>query len=159
MKKFLSIFFLLLVFSCAKDSSIIEITGNSQFPDDLFRQCFWSQTREGEEFVIRDNEQLLQLADTFRQASYGADCDTAQLPSIDFDKYTLIFMQTNGGGCSADFDRKVFKDEENKNIIYEISVTYQGLCEMYITNKNWALVPKVPDDYSVVFKLVESVNQ
>ena len=81
------------------------------------------------------------------------DCDTSELPEIDFSKYTLLSKLTQGGGCTATYQRKILNDTKNRKIIYEIAVDYEGKCEMLIGNWNFVFVPKTPDDYSVDFQI------
>lgn len=60
---------------------------------------------------------------------------------------------TTGSGCTATYHRKVLKDIENKKIAYEISVKLTGQCDGFISSKNWAIMPKIPDGYIVDFTL------
>jgi len=38
-------------------------------------------------------------------------------------------------------------------VIYEINNRYYGECKVLIIDMNWALVPRIPDHYTVKFVL------
>lgn len=102
------------------------------------------------EFIITSNEiyhSLLQYKSTHPR------CENFELPSIDFSQYRLLGKYAQGGGCSIDFVRKVFRDDSNKKIIYSIKVVEEGSCEKLGASVNWILIPKVPSDYSVEFQV------
>lgn len=144
----------LILVSCNKDSEVIDITDDCEFYDNILSTCFYGTSgSEYDEIVFRDNDSYQEFGDIVRIYPVNLDCDTAQLPIIDFNNYSLLTKRTNGGGCSATYKRKVIKDAENKKIIYEIAVDYEGTCEMLLGSRNWALVPKILDDYNVEFVL------
>ena len=147
---------LLFIFtiSCEKDSELTDITSECEFYDNILSTCFYgSSNSQYDEIVFRDNDSFQEFGDTVRIYLANLDCDTAMLPVIDFSKYSLLSKSTNGGGCSATYQRKVLKDTKNRKIIYEISVDYEGVCDMLLGSRNWAIIPKIPDNYTVVFKL------
>jgi len=147
---------LLLIFSisCEKDNEPIDITDECEFYDNILSTCFYgSSTSEYDEIVFRDNDSFQEFGNLVRIYPVNLDCDTAKLPIIDFSKHSLLSLKTNGGGCSATYQRKVLKDLKNRKIIYEISVDYEGACEMLLGSRNWAIVPKITDNYTVDFKL------
>lgn len=156
MKIKLIILGLLLIFtiSCEKDGEIIDITDECEFYDNILSTCFYgSSNSEYDEIVFRDNDSFEEFGDIVRIYPANLDCDTAMLPMIDFSKYSLLSKRTNGGGCSAIYQRKVLKDTKNRKIIYEIWVEYEGTCEMLLGSRNWAIIPKISDNYTVDFKL------
>ncbi len=156
MKIKIIIFGLLFTFliSCDKEGDLLDITSECEFHDNILSTCFYGRPNsEYDEFVFRDNDSFQEFGDIVRIYPANLNCDTATLPSIDFSKYSLLTMSTNGGGCSATYQRKVLKDTENRKIIYQISVDYEGTCEMLLGSRNWAIIPKISDGYTIDFKL------
>ena len=144
----------IIFFSCDKDGEIIDITNDCEFYDNILSTCFYGTSgSEYDEIVFNDNDSYQEFGDIVRIYPANLDCDTAQLRIIDFNNYTLLSKRTSGGGCSATYHRKVLKDTEHKKIIYEIEVIYEGTCMMLIGSRNWAIVPKIPDDYIFDFVL------
>lgn len=145
---------MVFIASCEKSDKIIEITNDCKFYDNILSTCFYGISgSKYNEIIITDNETYQTFGDSIRIHPANVDCDTAKLPYIDFNKYSLLGKRTNGGGCSAKYDRKILKDIENKKIIYQISVVYEGNCKMLLGSMNWAYIPKLPNDYKVEFKL------
>ncbi|MBK8806709.1 MAG: hypothetical protein IPO21_08710 [Bacteroidales bacterium] len=149
---------ILLSFSCTKkgqpEPELVEITDECIFRDNILSTCFYGRVEtEIGMYVIRTNEEYQEFGDKVRANYDNIDCDTAKLPEIDFSKYSLISFLTGGSGCSAHFQRRVYKDTINSNIVYKIEENYEGDCEMYIENRNWAIVPAIPYDYIVEFNI------
>ncbi len=153
MKKSTLLLFLTLSFiSCEKEGKIIDITSFCKFPV-ILKPCFLPQNYENDEIVFRVNEQYQIYENTIRGHPENVNCDTAKLPEIDFDKFSLLGKETGGGGCGAKSEHTVLKDTKNKKIIYKISVEYIGNCFIYFFSFNFVLVPKIPDDYEIEFQV------
>ena len=43
-------------------------------------------------------------------------------PEVDFSQTTLLGQYAQGGGCGIDYERHVYRDDEDKRIIYSIEV-------------------------------------
>ncbi len=157
MKIKIIIFSFLLTLStitCDKEGELIDITSECEFYDNILSTCFYGRPNSDyDEFVFRNNNSFQEFGDIVRIYPANLNCDTAKLPNIDFTKYTLLTKSTNGGGCSATYHRKVLKDTKNRKIIYEILVNSESTCEMLLGSRNWAIIPKIPNNYSVDFKL------
>lgn len=123
------------LFNCKTCFSIININANAGF-------------------VVTDYISYKMYADSMRihPVNLNVDCDTATLVYIDFSKYSLIGIFTGFGACDT-INRKIFNDENNKKIIYDIDIKeYTGSCIMiYVLSLNLALIPKIPDNYKVDF--------
>jgi hypothetical protein len=159
----------LIFFSCEKNGvendapgfssldGFTDITSSSIFPEDFIAPCFYGvyTTNDYSEIVIRDEKSYRELQDSIRIQIIYHDCDSEKLPHIDFQKYTLLARKTQGGGCNVVYWRGIYKDPVNKVIKYQIRVIYSGSCAMLIHNRNWALIPKIPDDYTVIFETEE----
>ncbi len=145
----------LFISSCEKNRGKLDLTEQVDFYEsNYFGICFSGVYDIGyEEVIISDNESYQKFGNSIRIHPYNLDCDTAILPHIDFNNYTLIGKFTDGGGCEAKYLRQIIDDKENKKIIYKISVEYSGMCAMYIVNMNWARIPKISDNYLIEFQV------
>lgn len=149
----------IILTGCSKDGFIDDITAQTDFREIITNPCFYGiGGSEFDEIVINDNESYQDFGDSIRIYPINLDCDTASLPYIDFNNYTLVGKSTLGGGCGAVYVRKMFKDNSNKIIVYEIDVEYIGNCYMSISNRNWSIIPKLSKDYEVVFRVSQKYN-
>jgi len=147
---------LMLFISCDKNEDLVDITSQCKFYDDILNPCFYAiHNSDYDEIVFRNNEAYQEFQDSIRGTIAYMNCETAKLSSIDFKKYTLIGKKTSGGGCSVNYQRKIFDDKVNKIIKYKISAIYSGYCAMLISSWNWAFIPKLSDDYMVEFQITE----
>jgi hypothetical protein len=139
--------------ACRKDDELIEITDDCIFYDTFLNLCFnGSQWASYDEVIIQNEIEYRDFANSVK-LDYDLitiDCDTVKLPYVDFDKFTLLAKITQGGSCTASYERRLIKDIKNKRIIYEISVYYKGYCDMLQGSRNFALVPKVAEDYTII---------
>jgi hypothetical protein len=146
----------LIILSGCKKKDLEDITDDVIFPSILRNPCFDVMAKpDNEELIFRDQESFEAFTDSIRIYPFNLNCDTVTPPTIDFDSYILVGKQTSGGGCSVNYERKVYSDESNRQVIYEIKVRYKGLCDMLITSMNWALIPRVPEAYSIDFRVDE----
>lgn len=72
-------------------------------------------------------------------------------PEIDFSQNTILGNHASGTGCSVDFEKHVYRDDENNRILYIVKVIEEGLCEMYGWSRNLITIASVPADYGVEF--------
>lgn len=72
-------------------------------------------------------------------------------PDVDFSRNSLLGLQATGTGCSVTFEKRVYRDDQNKAILYELTVVEEGVCEKNVNNRNLILVPSIPSDYIVDF--------
>ena len=75
--------------------------------------------------------------------------------AIDFSKYTVLENFVKTGGCSAVYERNVSKDIIHKKIVYTITIHRCGICKILLMSWNWVLVPKIPEDYTIEYKVIE----
>jgi serpin B len=75
----------------------------------------------------------------------------AVFPDVDFSQYSVLGYQATGTGCTATFEKHVYRDDQNKQILYELTIVEEGTCETAVHNRNLILVPRIPTDYSVDF--------
>ena len=72
-------------------------------------------------------------------------------PEVDFGQYSVLGAQAMGTGCTVTFKKHVFRDDQNKKIIYTVAVVEKGKCEMKSHNRNLILIARLPHEYSVDF--------
>ena len=144
----------LLLIACEKHKTL-DITDQCEFHEIILSPCFYGITNLSNDnyVIIRNNEAYLNFANSIRIHPYNTNCDTAILPVIDFNKYSLLGRNTSGGGCGATYDRQILKDIDDKKIIYKINVQYEGSCYILIENWNWVYIPKLEKGYSVEFQV------
>ncbi|MCF8303005.1 MAG: hypothetical protein K9I94_07000 [Bacteroidales bacterium] len=155
--RFLSVIFVLLVAltGCQKDdeSSLADSIGGERIHADYldFGKCFYASSNY--DSVVIQNESAYKALEDSLRANNSKDCSDASLPNVNFNDYTLIGKWTGASGCSAEYEREVIKDNTKNIYLYKITVKSYGLCQMLISNMNWALIPKVPPGWKVEFEV------
>jgi hypothetical protein len=119
----------------------------TDFNDDLLCITPYEHTIT-DEFVIRSQEEYTMLT---QYLSTVPNCTDFTLSPIDFSEKTLLGMYTTGTGCTIEFERHVYRDDDAKTITYVITVIEEGNCEMLGMSMNWITIPTVPQEYAVVF--------
>lgn len=156
MRAAVCILLILITTSCDKEE-FTEITRQCTFTNDLITPCFSAIHNSGyDQIIIKDNDAYQEFQDSTRDEIYGLDCVAAELTPVNFSKYILIGKRTSGGGCSADFSRRVFIDTGYKTVKYQISIRYYGNCAMLISSWNWAFIPRPSDDYNFDFVVIQN---
>lgn len=147
---------IILSFTGCDKKDLTDITDQVIFPT-LFRSpCFdVISNTEKDEWIFHEEDAFKAYANSIRIFPFNQNCDTASIPEIELTEYSLLGKYTAGGGCDVNYKRKVFKDEINKRIIYEINVNYKGSCDMLITSNNWVLIPEMRENYTFEFKVRE----
>lgn len=105
-----------------------------------------STNADADEYIIKSFDDL----DT--SASYY-NCVKGQ-PNLDFNTYSVI-GKTTRGDCNVKIRRELKIDHESKQYIYTISFKDRGICKKLALNNNLVIVPKIPNDYTVVFNVKE----
>jgi len=108
-----------------------------------------------QEFVLRSQEDYQKEIDNSpdlypNPLLYCLDYD---FPSIDFNEYTLLGKGVVGGGCDNNINKRVFKDEINKRVVYQIESEFIGPCEKIICESNFILIRSISSDYEIVFEV------
>jgi hypothetical protein len=153
--------FAILFISCSQDESTkyenppiildenwVEITDTSS----IEIKCL-DGDKIDEKYIIRDSNAYNDFYEILWQYN---DCPDYELPSIDFDKYTLLGYITRTGEC--DIIRQVFKNDSDKKIMYHLEITITSNRKILITNYNWMLIPKTPEDYMVIIDTTMNYN-
>jgi len=134
----------LLFFSCKKYPKL----GNSVNKGEIIgsietSKCDYTMP---DEVVIKTQAEL----DTVFKNSCTNIPDT-----FDFVNYSIIGRIINGGGCGLKIIREVIINHVTRNYTYKICFKDKGICFSKLSDYNLVLVPKIPDQYDVVFKVEE----
>jgi len=111
-------------------------------------QCIQSIVLQGQQFAISSDVEYQQLE---QYKNRSKTCMDWSLPVIDFSRQVLLGKYTAGGGCEVDFGQRLYKDDMDKTYMYIIDVKEEGTCQKLVTNMNWILAPKPPEDYELKF--------
>jgi hypothetical protein len=129
------------------DSGFVDI----RTPEDYFVQVE-SLYQEG---YLDYQQTRLEYSDkyqTIREMSYEQFLVTCNVfPDVDFSQFSILGYHASGSGCNATFERHVYRDDQNKSILYELTVIEEGLCKQQFINRNLILVPKISSDYVVKY--------
>ena len=108
-----------------------------------------------EGIVVRNQDEYQSLIDTSPDLhpNPGLFCIDYQFPKIDFSQKTLLGYAVSGGGCSHTIERRAWRSELNKEVIYDIRADFVGSCDKRISEDNLILVPQIPEDYKVSFRV------
>ena len=103
---------------------------------------------------MKDKEHVIQV-DSLNKYNLEVSLDNGSTyDSIDFSVYTLLVKYARGN-CEVTFVRNVTKNNSQKKVYYNIEVLQCGTCEINWESMNWVLIPKIPNDYEVVFNVTE----
>lgn len=111
--------------------------------------------KERQEFMVTNREEYKELFDC--KMSHFL-CDNFVFPEIDFSQKILLGKYVSWG-CSADISKEVYRDDVNKKIVYSIHIVERGSCERLGMAMNWILIPKIPSDYNIKFKVSKDTSQ
>jgi hypothetical protein len=164
MKKLMiaSCIMVLILAGCKKEiSNSPELAGVSYLSNGrIFYciDCFSPLNASSNGFVIKDMVSYRKFGDTLNLHTYNQmtqiNCDTASLIPIDFNKYTLIGILASYGMCDI-VKRNIQADTINLNILYNITIKqHNGFCDqMLATSLNFALIPKLLENWNVLFTI------
>ena len=79
-------------------------------------------------------------------------CSSLNFPQINFNDSSLL-AKTITIGCDDEIEGRIYKDDLNQKYIYNIEIQ-RGLCKVAAVVSNWALVPKLPNDFTVEFNVI-----
>jgi hypothetical protein len=111
-----------------------------------------TQTRHGN-FIVNSD---IEFQDLLTIRSPHPDCDTYELPPIDFNSYTLLGVVTSTAGCSPPIINHFVTKQTNTNeYVLNVNSKQSGLCERNWGIKIWCLIPKVTDISKIKFNIVK----
>ena len=136
------------------DSGFVDIRS----PDDYAIQVE-SLYQEGYQDYLQTRVEHPNKYQSIPQMSYEEFLMTCNVfPEIDFGRYSLLGAQATRTGCTVIFEKQVYRDEQSKEVIFEIAVIEEGECEMVFHNRNLILIPRIPPEYCVEY-LLQSADQ
>ncbi len=153
MKQTIIFLMMLSLLSCEKENNNFKEVDVTPMETELICfACKLDECNDNCEFVINDNDSYL-LLDSLK--SDTEDCNSVQLPEIDFNEKTLLGKCTLVSGCGEiNYSRKVEKNESDKKYIYTIEIDTSGLAHCVKSNMNWIIVPKISSNYSIEFNVI-----
>ena len=84
---------------------------------------------------------------------HSPPCDTAEMPRINFEQYTLIGRWITLGNCPMGSWFSVYVCRDSSARLYRHTVLQpESPCRGLSSVMSWMLVPKLPEGYSVVFE-------
>lgn len=87
----------------------------------------------------------------FKMDATAKNCEALELPFIDFNENTVLVHAL--AGRHTFFHRTVSIDEASKTVTYEITTDHCGCADVCVRQSlNAVLIPKIPDDFRVVYK-------
>lgn len=100
------------------------------------------------EYVIKDQKMLDSLL-------YNKPWTDNTNNSFDFNQHSIIGKYISGG-CKLSIIRDLCIDHSRKRFTYTIRFRDAGICFAKAVNYNLVIVPKIPDDYTVVVHVKET---
>lgn len=161
-KKILFVFIgiLIIISSCKRNEETChEKEVNSGIIESNFNlgKCFYFL--DSATYVIntlKDYQYLTDQIDSAYIVNIMPDCANFELYSFDFSNISLLAQYTEGNGCSVAFQRDVKNDTDNKQYLYTINIYECGNCSTTEVSMNWVQVPKLPNDYTVKFVVINN---
>lgn len=141
------ILILILIFGCLHQNDKINNKTNNLKIKNINFNCI---KHLGDSVIINSVAEYKKFFTNLKKQSQ--QCKNYKLPSIDFSKYTLVGKSVTVGGCSADIERNIYKDETNKTIVYSIKAEGKGPCNTAFVSTQWALI-QIPSNYHVEFEV------
>ena len=76
---------------------------------------------------------------------------------IDFSKYSVLCMRSQGSGCDMRYMRDVSVDKESKKYTYTVTMLECGEYKVFLNpSDNIVIIPKIEDGYTVEIQLKEA---
>lgn len=108
-------------------------------------------------YDIAEDEIIISDTTTYiaqlHQKVFNQLCLQYEIPSIDFSQKTLIGKVVEAIGCDPTYEHEVLADVSEKMYIYRIIAHQNGACQDTFVQRNWVIVPKLPDAYTVSFEV------
>ncbi len=115
--------------------------------EEIILMC--AQTKGGE-YIIKNNAEYQEL---LRVRSSHPNCSGYDLPTIDFNQYTLIGYLSPASGCiTPTINHEVIKTSQG-NYVIDIIITEYGGCKPNWDVGFWCLIPKLENNTFVEFNV------
>lgn len=141
-----TILVLVISISCSKSPKCWGENKNKGIIENSIRiDC--EPTTEQQEFIIANDSTFEQ--DFTNSLTGQLNCT---LPVIDFNNNSLLGLFTTGS-CEVKYIREVTRNESEENYHYKVVVKSCGTCKKESYSFNWVTVPKIPEDWDVIFEI------
>ncbi len=158
--KLISVFSILLFTTCndKEDLQVIDITDQVDFLNHPFYNCFSPIGEEYRREVIFTDNTAYQEFGAYTLAEFSrfmGGCENATLPPFDFDQHSIIGKYIP---LTGEYTRDTYKITDNlinKTITYSIKIEYLNTGLAYGAFMHWAIIPKLKNNYSVLFEVEE----
>ena len=142
---FLSIFILFLTPSTYSANS----PNSYELPFEVMdTECLRRYGAGKEDLIINSPEELQEVIYASGAKDEILACWNNQWPRVDFSMKTILGAIIGVGGCTHEFDRKIIRDDDKKEIVYQITSTETGTCQQMMRDCHWLIIPKVPKGYT-----------
>ena len=118
-------------------------------PNESSGSCYWDSFSDSETFVVRTQAQY----DSLALRISGTNCTLGGFTSVDFSQYSVLSMELAGSGCETKFCLKVEDDDKLNQYRFIGKVIEIGGCEPWRQERFWAVVPKLPEGFTVSFEI------
>ncbi len=107
-----------------------------------------------QEIIIRSKEEYDDFLSILMNCPYNKDKDSLNFNAdIDFEKFSILGKLIETNDCNGYFIREVTIDKDNQLITYEITKKKCGSCKENMANINCVVIPSIPNNCKVVFKV------
>jgi hypothetical protein len=153
----LSSFFIFILGSCESEKACIGTDSIDGIIDTTYELGLCFQYMHDTSYVINNVVEFKLLRNKIDSLFLASErgCDTAELIVPDFEKYTLLGIFSQVKGCDANYKRAVVDDNVQHKYIFTVEASSCGNCNYLIPSMNWVLVPKIPENYTVEFKVTK----
>jgi hypothetical protein len=136
----------LILVTCKKESEpkLLEI---QTFELD---DCFSTLSLYNAEIAIWDKKSYLEFQDSIRR-HFNPACELVGLPEVDFNTNFFIGVFTSATGCSAEYSRELYYNQDNDSYEYKVKANGIGDCEMVISSFNCAIALKQSESKNIDF--------
>lgn len=151
MKTFISLIFAIVLILCTRKSIFCNVpeqkngTGIIIQNARVFNPEISKVMRSVEHIIRTDSTNIFNLTVSFDEG--------ATFVPIDFNQFTLLGKYASKDDCEVSYERNATRNDSQKKINYSIKVQHCGYCKKPYESMNWVLIPKIPDDYTVDFKV------
>lgn len=131
------------------DSGLVDIRTPEEYAiqtESLYQEGYrgYLQAREEEQDRYRSTPEM-------SYEEFLATCNV--FPDVDFSQHSVLGYQATDSGCTVLFEKHVYRDDQDKQILYELTAVEEGACEKVIHDRNLILIPRIPPEYSVEFSV------
>jgi hypothetical protein len=108
------------------------------------------------QYECAENPSMCQSLPEVNYEEFLAKCNV--FPEVDFSRYSLLGYHASGKGCIVSFEKHVYRDDLNHQVMYQLRVFEEGVCDQVFYDRNLILVMRIPSNYIVDF-LLEHGNE